>query len=425
MSSWDEERRLDLAAADERRRKDQDHEDQRRRELRRQDAEDRRAEKGRRRRERLQRRQARIARREKALTPANVYRKGTLALVTASALASLPAQVHHFGAISNWLLPIPFALEGAAWVMAAGVAYADERKLPVWVRWLLRALALAAAGYAASINYRYGTTLPHLTPDQRHTAGLGLAAVTIGGPFLFEVRQWVTTLAAVVLTPRQKAEAKARAAHEKRRRKDHKEVVRLAGQLISAAPYGTLSDEDAFRTAWEIATGIRQPGMTPVLYRRAVEARRALAESLAQTSPEAPRGKELTPEAVAVELFLAEAFGPGDGDGGTRATAPKDGPTGGPQSAGGDESQSNRGDAPRGRFSLGRKGNRVTGRSAPKTPERPLDEADLDKVRTLAKTLGGAANLSHSTVKKAVGGGSNEYLVRLRKAIQAEGGSTQ
>lgn len=423
MSSWDEERRRDRAAEDERRRTHQEWEDARRREQRQRDAEEKRAEAGRRRRERVQRRQARIARREKALAPAVVYRKGTLALVAASVLASLPAQFHHFGAISAWLLPIPVALEGAAWVMAAGVAYADEKRLPVWVRWLLRGLALAAAGYAASINYRYGMTLPGLTADQHATAGLGLAAVTVGGPMLFEIRQWVTTLAASVLTPRQKAEAKARRRHDRKRRRNHKDAVKLAGKLISAAPYGTLSDEEAFRTAWEIHTGIRQPGMTPALYLQAVQARRALAAALAQAVPGEAGTKELTPEEVAVELFLAEAFGPGEGDGGTPAATPNGGPSGGPQSAGGDKSQSLPADAPKGRFSLGRKGKRDIGRTAPKTPERPLDPADLAKVRALAVTLGGAANLSHSTVKKALGGGSNEYLVRVRKAIQAEGGS--
>jgi hypothetical protein len=268
-------------------------------------------------------------------------------------------------------------------------------------------------------------TLPGLTADQHATAGLGLAAVTVGGPMLFEIRQWVTTLAASVLTPRQKAEAKARRRHEKKRGRDHKAIVDLAGRLISAAPYGTLSDEEAFQTAWEIATGIRQPGMTPALYLQAVQARRALAAALAQAAPGGAGGKELTPEEVAVELFLAEAFGPGEGDGGTTATAPKGGPTGGPQSASGDKRQGESADAPRGRFSVGRKGKRSIGRTAPKTPERPLDPADLAKVRALAVALGGAANLSHSTVKKTVGGGSNEYLVRLRKAVQAEGGTAQ
>lgn len=436
MSTWSDERRLNQAAEaaerrkddvarDDRRRKDQAADDQRRRDLRRLDREEKRADKARTRLDRQRRRQARAARREKTLTPANIYRRGTLALVTASALASLPAQIAHFGGISYWLLPIPFALEGAAWVMNAGVAYADERKLAAWVRWLMRAFAMVAAGYAASINYGYGQHLPGLTLDQAHAAGYGLAAVTVGGPLLFEVRQWVTTLAASTLTPKQKADAKARAAHEKQRRRDHKGVITLANQLISAAPFGTLSDEDAFRTAWEIHTGIRQPGMTPALYRQAVAARKALAESLAAKTPEAVETRELSPEQVAVELFLAEAFGPGDGDGGTPILAPPDGPTSGPQRAGGNKSQDDPAEPSKGRFSLGRKGKRGVGRSAPKTPERPLAQDDLEKVRALAKTLGGAANLSHSVVKKAIGGGSNDYLVRLRKAIQAEGGSAQ
>lgn len=427
MSSWSEERRRDLAAADDRRLKNQEADDKRRREQRKLDREDKRAEKARKRLDRQRRRQARAARREKTFTPGNVYRKGTLLLVTLSATASLPAQVIHFMAISWMLFPIGPAVEGAAWVMAAGVAYADERKLPGWVRWLLRGLSLSAAGFAAHINYQYGLGLAShgLSPSKATTAGLGLAAVTLGGPLFFEVRQWVLTLSASVLSPKQQAETKARRQHDKRRKKDHKDIVGVANRLISAAPFGTLSHEDAFRTAWEIHTGIRQPGMTPALYQQAVQARRSLASSLAQAEPEAKETKELSPEAVAVELFLAESFGPGKGDGGTPLTTPTGGPLGGPQGAGGDERQDDSADAPGGRFSLGRKGKRGIGRRAPKTPERPLSDADLETVRNLAVALGGASNLSHSVVKKAVGGGSNEYLVRLRKAVQAEGGAAK
>ncbi|MFI0900535.1 hypothetical protein [Streptomyces sp. NPDC020983] len=425
MSTWSEERRRDQAAADDRRRKNEEFEDKRRREQRKLDREEARTERARKRLDRQRRRQARASRREKSLTPGNIYGKGTLLLVTASAMASLPAQVVHFVEISSMLLPVPFALEGAAWVMAAGVAYADSKGLSAWVRWLLRGLTLAAAGYAASINYGYGTTLGGLTDSQQHTAGLGLAAVTLGGPVLFEIRQWVLTLSADPRARKQRAEEKARKRHEKKRRRDHKNIVRTADRLISAAPFGTLGNEEAFRTAWEISTGIRQPGMTPTLYLQAVRARQALAASLAQATPSVPETKELAPEAVAVELFLAEAFGPGDGDGGTPVTTLPDSPQGGPQGPVGVESPEGPTEGSRGRFSLGRKGKRGSGRSAPKTPERPLIPADLEKVRALASALGGAHNLTHSNVKKAVGGGANDYLVRLRKAVQAEGGTAK
>lgn len=288
MTSWREERRLDNAAEAEERRKGKAFDAQLRRDERRKDREEQREVKAQERRDRTARRQARQARREKTLTPGNVYRKGTLALVAASALASLPAQVAHFVAISLMLLPLPFALEGAAWVMAAGVAYADERKLPAWVRWLLRALSMGAAGYAAHINYDYGA-------QTNASVAWGLAGVTVMGPLVFEIRQWVSTLSAAAVDPKKRAEEKARAKHEKRRRRDHKDVVKLAKKLVSAAPYKTLAFEEAFASAWEIKYGTRTPGMTPALHAEAHASRKALAAAFdaANGSPVSTRGRLL------------------------------------------------------------------------------------------------------------------------------------
>ncbi|WP_109000792.1 hypothetical protein [Streptomyces rishiriensis] len=288
MSSWFEERRADKVADAQQRREDRAFESELRRKEAREAKKERREDEAQQRRDRAARRQARAARREKTFTPGNVYRKGTLALVAASALASLPAQVAHFVKISVMLLPLPFALEGAAWVMAAGVAYADERKLPAWVRWLLRALSMGAAGYAASINYTYGA-------ETNASVAWGLAGVTVMGPAVFEIRQWVSTLSASVVDPKKRAEEKARARHEKRRRKDHGDVVGLAKQLVSAAPYGTLSFENAFAAAWEIKYGTRTPGMTPALHGEKLASSKAYAAAMdaANGSPVSTRGRLL------------------------------------------------------------------------------------------------------------------------------------
>lgn len=273
MSSWRDERRRDNAAEAEERRKNKAFDAKLRRDERRKDRDEAREVKAQERRDKATRRQARAARREKTLTPGNVYRKGTLALVLASALASLPAQVMHFVSISFMLLPLPFALEGAAWVMAAGVAYADERKLDAWVRWLLRALSMSAAGYAAHINYEYGSQI-------NASVGWGLAAVTMLGPLYFEVRQWVLTLTAGVKDPKKRAEEKARAKHDRQRRKDHKPVVKLAERLVSAAPFGSLAFEEAFAAAWAIKYGTRMPGMTPALHAEALTSSKALSDAM-------------------------------------------------------------------------------------------------------------------------------------------------
>ncbi|MBX9425446.1 hypothetical protein [Streptomyces lateritius] len=279
MSSWHEERRTDRAADARERREDRAFDAKLRRDERRKDREDQRQEKTQARRDRAQRRAARAAKREKTLTPGNVYRKGTLGLVSMSALASLPAQILHFAAIHWMLLPIGPAVEGAAWVMAAGVAYADERKLPAWVRWLLRALSLSAAAFAANINYSYGLSLTEhgVSASSAQAAAIGLAAVTMLGPLFFEVRQWVLTLTAAAGDPRKRAEEKERAKHDRKRRRHHKTVADVADRLMSAAPFGSLKAEDAWTQAWGIVHGSSDSWMTPKLHAYAVQSAAALA----------------------------------------------------------------------------------------------------------------------------------------------------
>ncbi|MFE3047516.1 hypothetical protein ACFXIY_10725 [Streptomyces albidoflavus] len=251
-----EQRRQDAAAAEQRRAARQLADDERAARLSAQQAADK-----------ARRKEDKAAWRREKLTPQNVYRTGTLGLVVASGLASLPAQVMHFVEISPMLLPLPLALEGAAWVMAAGVAFADARQLAARVRWMLRAFVVAAAGFAAWINYGYGSHLTGLTPAQQTTAGVGLAAVTLLGPLLFEIRQWVSTLAA---DEDETPDARARRRHARLRRRHHREVARTAGRLLSAAPVDSLTEEDAWAMAWEIEQGADEPGMTPDLVARRV-----------------------------------------------------------------------------------------------------------------------------------------------------------
>ncbi|MFJ2070784.1 hypothetical protein ACIOHF_17200 [Streptomyces albidoflavus] len=251
-----EQRRQDAAAAEEIRAARQLADDERAARLAAQQAADK-----------ARRKEEKAAWRREKLTPQNVYRTGTLGLVVASGLASLPAQVMHFVEISPMLLPLPLALEGAAWVMAAGVAFADARQLAARVRWMLRAFVVAAAGFAAWINYGYGSHLDGLTPAQQTTAGVGLAAVTLLGPLLFEIRQWVSTLAA---DEDETPDARARRRHARLRRRHHRAVAKTAGRLLSAAPVDSLTEEDAWAMAWEIEQGADQPGMTPDLVARRV-----------------------------------------------------------------------------------------------------------------------------------------------------------
>ncbi|WP_329128337.1 hypothetical protein OG727_21375 [Streptomyces caniferus] len=279
-----EQRRLDASAGEERRAQRQHAADERAARLREQGRADREADRAARRQRRRERHESRAA----ALTPENIYRRGTLGLVTASGLASLPAQILHFVGISPLLLPLPPALEGAAWVMAAGVAYADARGLPGWVRWMLRTLVLGCAAFAAYINYGYGVSLTAhgLSQADAATVGAGLAAVTILGPAVFEIRQWVSTLAAAVGG----AEERDRRRHAARRRRHHRKVLRVANRLVSAAPFGALPAEDAWARAWSIVHGCNEPTMTPDLHKQAAESAERM--RAAQQPPTATENKD-------------------------------------------------------------------------------------------------------------------------------------
>ncbi|MFC8986060.1 hypothetical protein [Streptomyces sp. NPDC057115] len=334
MASWHDERRRNLAAEAEERRKNKAFDAELRREERRKDREENREVKAQARRDKTARRQARAARREKTLTPGNVYRKGTLILVALSALASLPAQILHFFAIHWMLFPVGPAVEGAAWVMAAGVAYADEKKLPAWVRWLLRGLSLSAAGFAANINYKYGLGLTEhgVSETNATAAGIGLAAVTMLGPLFFEVRQWVLTLSAATGDSKKRADEKARAKHNRKRYRDHKDVVKLAKRLVSAAPFGTLKFEDAFAAAWEIFYGTSVPGMTPAMHAQQLASRQALADAMdaANGAPISTRGRLLQMLHPAPSALIS---GPGSSQVATQVPPASASPSEGPQRA--------------------------------------------------------------------------------------------
>ncbi len=411
MSTWRDERRADKAAEAEEARKNAAFNAKLAREERKAGREEKRTEAIQRRRDRAQRRQARAAKREKVLTPGNVYRRGTLILVALSALASLPAQILHFVGISWMLAPIGPAVEGGAWVMAAGVAYADERKLPMWVRWLLRGLSMSAAGFAAHINYDFGNHLEGLTPDQQAAAGLGLAAVTLGGPLFFEVRQWVITLSEKVRDPKKRAEEKARAKHERKRRREFKDVAKRAKRIMLAAPHGTISKQEAFDRAWYDTEGA-PPAITASAISTRIAAEKRVADALAAA--------ERTPEQIAVDLLLADLFRTPGGDGGPAGGTRGKGAQGGPRGTGGGSTLTLPGSGAEGPTALERKGKQASSRSSQKTPQKPLDPTHIDKVRKLAELSGGADKLSARKVREVIGGSSNEYAVRLRDHVQNE-----
>ncbi|MFJ3200994.1 hypothetical protein [Streptomyces sp. NPDC086989] len=350
---------------------------------------DRRAEKLQARKDRAQRRRERAAKRQRDFAPGTVYRRGTLLLIGFSIAASLPAQIIHFTSIYWMLFTIGPVLEGAAWILAAGVAHADEKKLASWVRWVMRALSMSAASYAALINYQYGQSLTEhgLTAGQAQTAAMGLAAVTLGGPLFFEVRQWVLTLSAAVGNAKHRLEKKARARHEKKRREAFPDVMARAQQLLLAAPYGALKEEEAFNRAWWDIHGAPRAVTADVIKNR-LKAESAVAEVLDEA--------ERTPERLAVEFLLADLFG---SEVGVSDTSGKGARNGGHE----------------GRTALGRLEKRESGAPRYKDATEPLDEADIEKARGLFNLIG-EDKFSAPEVAKLLGR-SNVYARRIRNAV--------
>src|SRR5262249_10210517 len=85
------------------------------------------------------------------------------------------------------LTPIPFFLELLAWVGVMGTRWAHRKGLPRWPFWILTAALASIAGY---INLAHGTT------EYGPVAGWALAATSVIGPLLAEVRQFLESKAA-------------------------------------------------------------------------------------------------------------------------------------------------------------------------------------------------------------------------------------
>lgn len=339
-------------------------------------------------------------------------------------LAALPAQLSYFLGLHKkgqeqsghaWLMaPVPFFLELLAWVGVLGTQWAHRKGLPRWPFWILTASLASVAGY---INFAHGNA------EYGIVAGVALAATSIIGPVLAEVRQFLETRAAadprgLEQRARDKAAEKERAAEEKRRqqieeREDAERAKEFPAEfaefrrIMIAHPTGAIDRNTAWKQAWENLHLLPLSVTAGTLAAR--EAARAGIEAVLKDS-----GR--TPEAVAVDLLLADVFGAGRGDGGPAGGAYAGRPKGG---TGGGSGASAAG-APKGTTTLGRKGKQASGRTAPKTPEKPLDPADIEKVRKLAEALGDIDRLSARKVREVIGGGSNEYAVRLRNHVKSE-----
>ncbi|MFD8155334.1 MULTISPECIES: DUF2637 domain-containing protein [Streptomyces] len=321
----------------------------------------------------------------------------TVGALIVMACGIVPALYFQLRALNGENLPgiislcLAVMLEAGAWVATVSGERAKREGRPVG---RFRVVMWACATFAAVINYSHAPG-----PSGGWLAWV-LAAASYAGVFFWEVRGWGRHGTKATRTKAQRKEERRRRRHDRKRRRRFPAVYARYTDILTAHPYGTVDPEKAWRDAWRDTHGADLAVTAGVVAHRG-NADKALA---------AAHGVGL--ETLAVEQLLDDLF-PGDGgDDGPPARRSSRGPNGGPSKGG------------RKATTLGRKGKqavgRLTGRTAPKVPDKPLDPADLDRVRALADLLGGASKLSVKNVREAVGGGNTRYAMQLRDAVKAE-----
>ncbi len=188
----------------------------------------------------------------------------------------VPAVISQVGALAHAQVPLLLAallaamLEGGAWAVTFMGKQAEDAGRPAGK---YRIATWATAVAAAAVNFWHWSSV----------APLWVAAV-FGGSSLFAIFIWdLKAHGSGGVTKEARARARARRRHTRRRRRHHRTVARAADRLLSAAPFGELTEGDAFTAAWRIHYGT-DPGMTPALYERATTARLALGKAIETAS---------------------------------------------------------------------------------------------------------------------------------------------
>jgi len=321
----------------------------------------------------------------------------TVGALLVMACGIVPALYFQLRALNGESLPgvislcLAVMLEAGAWVATVSGERAKKEGRPVG---RFRVVMWACATFAAVINYS------HAPESSGGWLAWVLAAASYAGVFFWEVRGWGRHGTKSTRTKTQRREDRRRKRHDRKRRRRFPTVYSRYTDILTAHPFGTINTEEAWRTAWRDEHGAELATTARVVARRG-HADKALA---------AAHGVGV--ETLAVEQLLGDLFPPDGGDDGPAARRSSGGPNGGPSKGG------------RTAKTLGRKGKqaigRVSGRTAPKVPDKPLDAAHIAQVRTLADLLGGAANLSVKNVRQTIGGGNYRYAMRLRDHVKAE-----
>jgi Protein of unknown function (DUF2637) len=222
--------------------------------------------------------------------PANVF----VAFVMTASI--VPAVISQVGALSGAGVPLVLAvllaamLEGSAWAVTFMAMQAENEGRPTG---RFRSAGWLAAALASAVNLWHG-----LEEYQAHP----WVAFVLAGSSLVAFTVWdLKTHGTHGKSKQEKAAEEAKEKHLSARRKHHKDVYETAQKLLAAVPLGSITDEDAFATAWRIHHGA-EPGMSAELYAAATGSRVQLGAAF-------ELGEHVRPELLRAGM-LASALNP-------------------------------------------------------------------------------------------------------------------
>lgn len=342
-----------------------------------------------------------------AANPARAFVRLVQACSIVPAVVSQVAALDHADVALLLAVLLAAMLEGGAWALVAMGAQAEgERSTRTY-----RLGAWAAGLVAAGINFAHGWTQ---YPDARWVAFV-LALSSIGAVWLTDLQ----THGGRGPTTAEKKTAKERAEHARHRAEHHPQVREVADRLLSAAAYGALSPDEAWRIAWEYVHGVTVPGLTAELLAQRLNARARVAELSALPAP-----ADLwpgMPDDPFPALTLPLPSGPSDGV--YLDTVPDGLRNASPTTTEALEALYGNGSGvpvPKPEEPDDGSSTEDTGNASAPARERPLNPADIARVRVLADDLAARGEeLSTKKVRDALGC-RNDYAVRLRRHVDAE-----
>ena len=208
----------------------------------------------------------------------------------------VPAVISQVGALSDAGVFVLLAallsamLEGTAWALTFMGKQAEDAGRPAGK---YRVATWITAFLAAAVNYWHWS---EALPDQTWVAVV-FAASSLIAIYLWDMK----THGSHGKTKEERRREKARKKHLADRRKHHKDIAAEADRLLSALPFESIDEEEAFATAWQIKKGT-QPGLSAEIFAQVTDARVQLGAAF-------ELGEHVRPELVRAGM-LASLYNP-------------------------------------------------------------------------------------------------------------------